>query len=232
MHSGIHAGTALIAAGDIEKGVFDLVGDVPNVAARLSQKRRPGRFSPAPTRSVPTPISSSWARPPGLPAAGLDLPAHAVLGRGAATNRFESTSSRGLTPVYRPRRNRSGAARLRARRGSRAARDGIILGGAGLGKTRLMEEVLQSIDPAAVTVLRGGCENYLGAEIFSPSCRCCEPTSACATASCRKRRSRSRARRWSHGARNSARASIPCAASWSPVPTSGRPKLRRARSTT
>src|SRR5690606_5361871 len=35
LHSGIHAGMVLVADGDIELGRFELLGDVPNLAARL-----------------------------------------------------------------------------------------------------------------------------------------------------------------------------------------------------
>ena len=40
MHSGIHAGTLLLSPGDIEWGRFDLIGDVVNTAAHLSQHRQ------------------------------------------------------------------------------------------------------------------------------------------------------------------------------------------------
>lgn len=36
LHSGIHAGVAYLERGDVERGRFDLVGNVPNLAARLS----------------------------------------------------------------------------------------------------------------------------------------------------------------------------------------------------
>ena len=35
LHSGIHAGLVLLIDGDIERGRFDVVGEVPNTAARL-----------------------------------------------------------------------------------------------------------------------------------------------------------------------------------------------------
>lgn len=167
MHSGIHAGTALIAAGDIEKGVFDLVGDVPNVAARLSQRASPGQIVASADALGPGAHFFELGAPIEMPAAGLELPAHVVLGRSAATRRFESTASRGLTPFI-GRGPVVEALRDFLLGGEAPPRATIILGGAGLGKTRLLEEILQSIDTAALTVLRGGCENYLGAEILQP----------------------------------------------------------------
>lgn len=167
MHSGIHAGTALIAAGDIEKGVFDLVGDVPNVAARLSQRASPGQIVASADALGPNAHFFKLGASVETSAAGLELPAHAVLGRAAARNRFESTASRGLTPFI-GRGPVVEALRDFLLGGEASPRAAIILGGAGLGKTRLLEEVLRSIDDGIVTVLRGGCENYLGAEILQP----------------------------------------------------------------
>ena len=41
LHTGIHAGLVLIGAGDIERGRFELMGTVPNIAARLSEAAGP-----------------------------------------------------------------------------------------------------------------------------------------------------------------------------------------------
>ena len=44
----------------------------------------------------------------------------------------------------------------------------LIVGGPGLGKTRLLEEVLHPHDGGVLTVMRGSCESYLGAEVLQP----------------------------------------------------------------
>ena len=44
----------------------------------------------------------------------------------------------------------------------------LVVGRPGLGKTRLLEEVLGQCDEATVTLLRGSCESYLGAEVLQP----------------------------------------------------------------
>ena len=41
LHTGIHAGLVLIGAGDIERGRFELLGPVPNIASRLSDAAAP-----------------------------------------------------------------------------------------------------------------------------------------------------------------------------------------------
>ena len=38
LHSGVHAGLVLVADGDMELGRFELLGSVPNIAARLSDQ--------------------------------------------------------------------------------------------------------------------------------------------------------------------------------------------------
>lgn len=40
MHSGIHSGLVLLTEGDIKRGRFDIVGEVPNTAARLCSVAR------------------------------------------------------------------------------------------------------------------------------------------------------------------------------------------------
>ena len=167
MHSGIHAGTALISDGDIEKGVFDLVGDVPNVAARLSQRAAPGKVLASADALGPNAHFFRTGEPADLSGAGFDQPVHVVLGRSEATSRFESTATRGLTPFIG---RRELVERLQAflRDPEATPRAIVVSGGAGLGKTRLIEEVLRSIGPRDPLILRGGCENYLGAETLQP----------------------------------------------------------------
>lgn len=167
MHSGIHAGTALISDGDIEKGVFDLVGDVPNVAARLSQRASPGQVLASADAMGPNAHFFRTGALADMAGAGFDQPVHVVLGRSAATSRFESTAIRGLTPFI-GRRDLVERLRDFLRDPDATPHAMVVSGGAGLGKTRLLEEVLQSIEPGEAMVLRGGCENYLGAEVLQP----------------------------------------------------------------
>ena len=167
MHSGVHAGTALIAQGDIEKGVFDLVGDVPNVAARLSQRAAPGQILASSDALGPNAHFFRLEAPPDLSNAGLDLPFHVVLGPSAANSRFEATASRGLTPFI-GRSDSFEQLRNFVLDGQPGPRAMTVVGAAGLGKTRLVEEVLGALEGRDVIVLRGGCESYLGAEILQP----------------------------------------------------------------
>ena len=109
MHSGIHAGTLLLAEGAIEWGRFDLIGDVVNTAAHLSRHAAPGQILA--NLDALGPNANFFELGEGPAAAGRELGLSevcAVLGRSSATRRFEATARRGLTPFI----GRSAAARV------------------------------------------------------------------------------------------------------------------------
>jgi tetratricopeptide (TPR) repeat protein len=169
MHSGIHAGTLILAEGDIESGLFDLVGDVVNTAAHLSQHAGPGQILATldalgpyvnffeldqDTRNIET-------------AFGI-TDVHAVIGRGSTNRRFGTTAHRGLTPFIGRGEIIARMLNFLSDKFPKAGRCVVVVGGPGLGKTRLLEEVLQQCDREAFTLLRGSCESYLGAEVLQP----------------------------------------------------------------
>jgi class 3 adenylate cyclase/tetratricopeptide (TPR) repeat protein len=169
MHSGIHAGTLLLSKGDVESGEFDLVGDVVNTAAHLSRHAAPGEI-----------LASLDALGPhanffelGQGARGIDpgsgLPhARTVLGRGSATRRFDATALRGLTPYIGRGETIDYLQEFLGAAHATARRCVLVVGGPGIGKTRLLEEVLQRCDGGAFRLLRGSCESYIGAEVLQP----------------------------------------------------------------
>ncbi len=169
MHSGIHAGTLLLCEGDLESGRFDLVGDVVNTAAHLSRHAAPGQILASLDALGPHANFFELGQSPQNigPASGLPH-ARPVLRRGSATRRFEATARRGLTPFI----GRSEAvAFLNEFLGTAqpaARRCVLVVGGPGLGKTRLLEEVLGRCDAGAFRLLRGNCESYIGAEVLQP----------------------------------------------------------------
>ncbi|MBA2401905.1 MAG: AAA family ATPase, partial [Bradyrhizobium sp.] len=169
MHSGIHAGTLLLFKGDLESGRFDLVGDVVNTAAQLSRHAAPGEILAS--LDALGPHANFFELGQGSrkidPESGLPH-ARTVLKRGAATRRFEATSQRGLTPyigrgeVIDFLKAFLGAEQLTA------PRCVLVVGGPGIGKTRLLEEVFRRSDGGAFRLLRGDCESYIGAEVLQP----------------------------------------------------------------
>ena len=169
MHSGIHAGTLLLAEGDIESGRFDLIGDVVNTAAHLSRQAGPGQILTslgALGRYVNLfeldQDTSDFELTYGIPNVC------AVVGRSSTTRRLETTANRGLTPFIGRSEIIAHLLNFLAEKYPGTGGCVVVVGGPGLGKTRLLEKVLQHCDGEAFTVLRGSCESYLGAEVLQP----------------------------------------------------------------
>ena len=170
MHSGIHAGTVLLSQGDVERGRFDLTGDIPNTTAHLAAMAVPGQILANLAVLGPHANLFELGGDPRAPAARASPPdVCAVLQRNQALTRFEATALRGLTPLI----GRSSVVEkvslfLSEPQHEAQARNRclVLVGSAGLGKTRLLEEVLKRQTDSALTVLRGGCDSYLGAEVL------------------------------------------------------------------
>ena len=111
--------------------------------------------------------SSSASTPNSGPASGLPR-ARVVLGRGSATRRFEATAQRGLTPFIGRGEIIDFLTDFLDGAHPAPRRCALIVGGPGLGKTRLLEEVLGQYDSRAFRLLRGSCESYVGAEVLQP----------------------------------------------------------------
>ena len=169
MHSGIHAGTLLLFKGDIERGRLDLIGDVVNTAAHLSRHAASGEILASLDALGPHANFFELGQVPRTsgPASGLPH-ARVVLGRGSATRRFEATAQRGLTPFIGRGEIVAFLKDFLARDHPATRRCALVVGGPGLGKTRLLEEVLGQCDGGAFRLLRGSCESYVGAEVLQP----------------------------------------------------------------
>ncbi len=181
MHSAVHAGTLLLAAGDIEQGVFDLSGGVLNTTVQLVRTARPGEVLATSAALGPNAMFFELGDPPPAALAVLQggvatwhaaapPPVQSVLGRSSAARRFDATARRGLTPFI-GRGMLHG--RLLAFLQQAVPTDGrclVLQGTAGLGKTRLLEEVLAEAEAGdnAPLLLRGSCESDLGAEVLQP----------------------------------------------------------------
>jgi class 3 adenylate cyclase/tetratricopeptide (TPR) repeat protein len=170
LHSGIHSGLVLIDDGDLVRGRFELLGTVPNIAARLSDEA--GRdeilvseetlgpeyryFETSPLQYVPI---KGRAEP---------LSAYRILGHAGESGRQQARRRRGLLPfigrgdVLEALEHRLGQAR------PGRLHCLVVLGAAGVGKTRLVEEFLALQSPSACRVVRGDCESAASAEPFQP----------------------------------------------------------------
>jgi class 3 adenylate cyclase/tetratricopeptide (TPR) repeat protein len=169
MHSGIHVGTLILAPGDIERGRFDLTGDVANTAAHLAAAAGRGEVLASQEALGPHAHFFELAddRFRTLPGRSAALRAAVVCARTTTQRRFDSTARRGLTPFI-GREELLETLRALVSRAAVEPGSAVLVGPAGVGKTRLLEELRQQSEIAPFLLLRGSCESYLGAEVLQP----------------------------------------------------------------
>lgn len=167
LHAGIHAGTLLIAEGDIERGRFELIGDVANIAAKLSRYATAGEILVSLETLGPYAnffqLGDDRASNP-----VSNLRVCSILGRADTERRFDATARRGLTPFI----GRSDAIdrliEFVTRGDGGGPRCMVLVGGPGLGKTRMLTELRRQASPLDLVLVTGNCESYLGAELLQP----------------------------------------------------------------
>lgn len=170
LHSGIHAGVCFVDRGDEERGRFEVLGDVPNMAARLSDMAGPGDVCISEETLGPGANFFEIRDKQFASIKGRATPLSVVtlVGRANARTRFEAGAARGLAPfVGRELETRELQACLgRTLRG--APQCVTVVGNPGVGKTRLLEEFVRRVADQRCLVLRGFCESYLSAEPLQP----------------------------------------------------------------
>lgn len=158
MRSGIAAGVVVIAAGDIERGRLDVVGDVANSAAGLLKRAPPGAIVAQADALGPHADFYVHAR---LDDAGsLHL-----LQRRAVKRRFDATAVRGLTPLIDRDDSLRRLSAFVNHQTQDAGRCLLLEADAGMGKTRLLEELLPR---AALRMLYGACDSFMVAGALQP----------------------------------------------------------------
>lgn len=170
MHSGIHGGLVLMIEGDIERGRFDVVGQVPNTAARLCSKAADGEILVSEETLGPQAhfFRFSAARRLQIKGRSATLDVLRIEGRATVERRIDAAARRGVVPFTGRSSELTGLSKAAetARRGKTVT---IVLSGeAGIGKTRLIDEFQRGLDPGTYCVLQGYCESYLGAEPLQP----------------------------------------------------------------
>jgi tetratricopeptide (TPR) repeat protein len=174
--SGIHTGVALVRAGSAAQGLFNVMGEAPNIAGTLEKLARPGEVLVT-LGSLKPHEGLYLLEPRDVPLVRDDLvdggagAASAavvhVAARTAHDRRFDATVQRGLTPLI-------GCPALPALRAFLAPPAGVgervavVTAPAGSGKTRLLHELSACPELSAYQVLRGGCETYGQTELLQP----------------------------------------------------------------
>ena len=175
MHSGVHGGLVLLLAGDIERGRFDVVGEVPNTAARLSSLAAPGEVAVSEETLGPRAAHFAATRSASLKIRGRSelLTVLRVSSRlDTHLRRIDAGHARGAHAFI----GRSETIRDLMDATERAATGDpqaiVLMGEPGIGKTRLVAEFARRVHAPDVTVLQGYCESYLSAEPMQPFIQC------------------------------------------------------------
>jgi class 3 adenylate cyclase/tetratricopeptide (TPR) repeat protein len=170
MHSGIHAGLVLVIEGDIERGRYDVVGEVPNTAARLCSLAASGEIWVSQETLGPQAHFFGVTPMRGVPIRGRSLPLDVlrIEGRARVERRIDAAARRGVVPFVgrQPALDQLHRAAWRAHEGLPTAL--IVVGEPGIGKSRLIQESLVLLPEASFFLLRGYCESYLSAEPLQP----------------------------------------------------------------
>lgn len=170
MHSGIHAGLTLVVEGDFERGRLDLLGEPPNVAARLCEHAGPGEVWVSQAALGPELHQFEHRPVQPLPLRGLAEPLTAVCitRRGQILTRLEARVRQGALPFTgrEPElQSLREQLRLAADNGPRAA---LVHGSPGLGKTRLCEALIAQAHREGWRIHRGYCDSHLHGELMQP----------------------------------------------------------------
>jgi class 3 adenylate cyclase/tetratricopeptide (TPR) repeat protein len=170
LHTGIHAGLVLVDDGDLVRGRFELLGNAPNIAARLSAAAQRDEIlvSEETLGAERHFFEASERRYLDLKGRAEPLAAYSILRRAPVRTRFEARSRRGLVAFVGRQRELDALEVLRRETETGRALHVVLSAPPGLGKTRLAEEFLRGVVARGGRVHRGYCESYLSAEPLQP----------------------------------------------------------------
>jgi class 3 adenylate cyclase/tetratricopeptide (TPR) repeat protein len=170
LHTGIHSGLVLLSEGDDVHGRLGLLGNTVNIASRLSHAARSDEIlvSKETLGAESHFYKTSASRALSLQGIPEPIIVYGILGRAQVGTRFEARAMRGLTSFV------GRQTEFQALKGSLydVIRDKpqyvAVVGPAGMGKTRLVDEFLRGPANSDCQILRGYCESYLSAEPLQP----------------------------------------------------------------
>ncbi|WP_380876316.1 hypothetical protein ACFB49_08150 [Sphingomonas sp. DBB INV C78] len=166
LHIGIHSGLVLLNPGDIVRGRFEMLGDATNVASRLASKANGSEILVSEETLGPhlMHFRTGPRRLMRLKGKAMPVATYRIIRRDPSDFCFSNR----LTPFI---------GRTVEREKLACALDDLaegkggllrIIGAPGVGKTRLAHYFIDTATSAGVTVHRGYCEAYLGAEPLQP----------------------------------------------------------------
>jgi class 3 adenylate cyclase/tetratricopeptide (TPR) repeat protein len=170
MHTGVHSGLVFVRKGDPLAGKYELTGDAVNTASRLCSiaGRNEILVSEETLRGLEPFFDAELIEPQQLKGKQRPILAYRVRGRSAAETRFDASALRGLaTFVGREEQLRElqqAVSNAVAGRGNALC----LVGDAGIGKTRLLDELKRWASAGGIRVCRGACENYGGVAPLRP----------------------------------------------------------------
>jgi class 3 adenylate cyclase/tetratricopeptide (TPR) repeat protein len=170
LHSGVHAG--LVVAQRLTEGPrrFSVTGPAANVAARLASLAPSGSIliSPECQRVLGPFVHTEAHKTVSLLADSAPITPHRVIGESGLQTRLEAAMRKGLTP-YAGRHVELAALEARLEEASSGSGQLVlIVGDAGLGKSRLLYEFRERIDAAEVRVVQARCRSYGGFAPYLP----------------------------------------------------------------
>jgi class 3 adenylate cyclase/tetratricopeptide (TPR) repeat protein len=170
LHSGVHSGVVLVREGDMVRGRIEILGDTTNVAARLCDYAEADQIVVSEASLGGDRHFFTANGEVAVPVKGRKATIAALLisGRGDAATRFAARSKRGMAPFCGREAELERLRELLDQSRSDGARQAIVIGQAGIGKTRLLSEFLDLAARDGIAVHRGYCEAYLGARPLQP----------------------------------------------------------------
>ena len=169
LHTGVHAGLVFVSPGDGTRGELDVVGDAANTAARMASVAQRDSILADADSLGPAMVFFETGLVQDLVLAGRAGSVRAVQVKGLSQlkRRIDASHVRGLSPLLG--RDAVLAELLQAcTQAERRSRLITIRGPAGIGKTRLLDELQAQLSRRGVSSLRGGCESYGITPVLEP----------------------------------------------------------------
>jgi class 3 adenylate cyclase/ABC-type lipoprotein export system ATPase subunit len=171
LQSRVGIATGLVAAGTAGvPGEQTVVGDAPNLAARLQSLAEPGCVLVGPVTHRLTEAFFEYLFVGEYEVKGYRelIPMWKVLGEAAIQSRFISARSAGADPIFGRERESAFLADAWQRATNANGHVVVVSGDAGIGKSRLLEALVEHVRGVPHRLLRAQCSPYHGNTVLYP----------------------------------------------------------------